>query len=213
MRTNWRKQTIATIAKKSNWSRVFENKAIRAIYRNDLGKNFIPVPPAKDLTPATLRKLAKKYTMSDLLAAIKEKGLDRYWKSQLVKAGATRIDDGRLPRNTVTIKLLKSFSRQELLALPANVLPFIRGYHWSNIITRSNGGKYKEQTLKDIANNVAVLAAFGPTTITRIAIFFKELGFTSRNCSFIRQATKKSHRIRISERGARLIELSEVEFD
>ena len=213
MRKNWRKQTIATVAKKAKWSRVFENRAIRAIYSKDLGENFVPVPAADDLAPAALRELANKYTMGDLLEAIKDERLDRYSTEQLVKAGATRIDDGRLPRNTVTIDFLKSLSRKKLLELPADILPWIRGYNWHHHIMKSHKGPYREPTVKDLANSDAVLQGFGPTTITRTAILFKQLGFTSKNCSFIRQAMKQSHRIRISERGFRLIELSQVEFD
>ncbi len=214
MRKNLHKQTIAAVAKKSGWSRVFENRAIRAIYRHTQDKNVVPT--AQDLTPEALRELAKKYTMADLLEAIKDKRLDSYserlWLDQLVKAGLTRLDDTRLPRSTITLELLQSLPKRTLLALPANTLPFVQGFNWYHHV-REYVDRHREPTVKDILNNDQVLRAFGPTTITRIAIMFKELGFTSKNCSFIRQAMKKSHRIRISERGARLIELSEVEFD
>jgi hypothetical protein len=214
VRKNWQKQIIATVAKRSDWSRVFENKAIRTIYRHKNGKDFVPA--AHDLTPETLRELAKKYTMADLLEAIKDNRLfshhERLWRDQLVKAGLTRLDDIRLPRSTITLELLQSLPKNKLLALQADILPLVQGYNWYHHV-REYVDRHREPTVKDIIDSEKVLRAFGPTTITRIAIMFKNLGFTSKNCSFIRQAMKKSHRIRISERGGRLFELSQVEFD
>ncbi len=207
MRKMWRKQKIAKVAEKAGWSRVFENKAIRAIYRHKNGKDF--EPKVEDLPPKDLRILSKAYTMGDLLEAVKDNRLDRYWIEQFVKAGATRIDDGRLPRNTITIELLKSIPRKILLQLPPDILPWIRGYNCQNLLYRINK---REATIKDLAQSNEVVKCFGPSTVTRNALLFKELGFTSRDCSFIRFAMLASHRQRLYERGMRLLELSEAQF-